>query len=325
MTRLEIETWLNSVPIYQVTDRQTKKGTVKPLQLSPDSTTMVCFYFVSKIMAEAHLTQFRQVSDDNVKITTVTLGSIYFSKLLAFQQQQQSQPQSPNNNPKEMENPEQQQQQQQQQQDIEYRLVPDPRDLIMARSLLEEDGDYTGDGDDEDDGYDNDTDGDNDESDNDDDINEKDDDNNALTVRPFERIYNDIPIFALASKKTKEYYMCLSSDNLLQLMMERDSDDDDHNDDDELDSELLSLSEVVERMQQPSTTIDYRQVRLIPPTPILITESSSSSSSSNYEEGGGDGGEEQDTTVISDSFLKQQLADPQSFVADTFFTPLFLE
>lgn len=205
------------------------------------------------------------------------------------QQQQQQREEEENNTP-----------------DIEYRLVPDPRDLIMARSLLEEEADYAGDGDDEDDGYD-------DSDDEDDKDDEDEDEEDALKARPFDAIYNEIPIFALATKE--KYYMCLSSDNLIQLMgdgdvdsdIEDDEEEEDDEDDNELDSELLSLSEVVERMQQPSTTIDYRKVLLIPPTPI---ESSN---------------EDDEPNVVSDSFLKQQLADPESFVADTFFTPLFLE
>lgn len=170
-------------------------------------------------------------------------------------------------------------------------MVPDPRDLTSARTVLsietpEEIIDSTGDN--------------------------NDDDDEKIMVEsldtPFASAYNEIPLFYVDNMPLSDHsedikkflnrmvssqYMFFSAQNMFQVLdkfQESGESLDDSND------ALCSLFDVVSMMEEPSTT-DFRNIVLVPPAPI--------------SEG-----------TVSDSVLAKQLEDPSSLISQSFFLPL---
>lgn len=130
----------------------------------------------------------------------------------------------------------------------------------------------------------------------------------------FSQPFNEIPLFYVdhmplekQSKQVQEFlnqmvstkYMFFSTQNMFQVLEEiqtlspqEETTSNNHNSDDA----LCSLYEVVAMMQEPSE-IDFRNLVLVPPTPI--------------EEG-----------TVSDAVLAKQLEDPSSLLSQTYFLPL---
>ena len=162
---------------------------------------------------------------------------------------------------------------------MEYRLVPDPRDLMSARTLLTLPDD-------------------NEAIDSADEI--------STSSLSFDELYNQIPLFGMdqsnprQSEKVKQFLdkmvsshsMCFSAHTMLQVL-------DDNTSSGDLEQELTSLHEVVQEMQEESQ-IDYRNVLLIPPAPIP-------------------------KGALSDAVLAKLLADPESYLSQIYFLPLFQE
>lgn len=163
------------------------------------------------------------------------------------------------------------------QDDVEYRLVPDARDLLAARSLLTIDID--------------------------------DDDSTltkAMTESPrFNALSNEIPLFCINNmpptgqnehvKKmlndmVSSNYMFFSSQNMLHSMKQIQGDEVSEN-------KLQSLHEVVSNMMSEESPVDFRNVVLVPPSPI--------------EDG-----------PVSEAVFREQLADPNSLIGAEFFQPL---
>jgi hypothetical protein len=173
-------------------------------------------------------------------------------------------------------------------QDVEYRLVPDARDMITARSMS---------------------------------TITTEDDLKGKTEPPtsrladamskstrFNAIYNEIPLFSIDNNApgatlspqqavnqkmlndlVSSHYMLFSSQNMLTFM--------EQGVDESSESELLSLHELVQLMGKESTT-DFRKIVLVPFTPIM------------------DG-------PVSDAVFQEQLQDRMSFIGGTFFHNLF--
>ena len=168
-------------------------------------------------------------------------------------------------------------------------MVPDPRDLTSARTVLsmetpeeiiESDGSSS---------------------------DEEMIDMESLNI-PFSSAYNEIPLFYVDNMPLSDHnedirkflnrmvsssYMFFSAQNMFQVLDKfKESGEalDNSND------ALCSLFDVVSMMEQPSTT-DFRNLVLIPPAPIT--------------EG-----------TVSDSVLAKQLEDPSSLISQSFFLPL---
>ena len=162
---------------------------------------------------------------------------------------------------------------------MEYRLVPDPRDLMSARTLL---------------------------SLPDEENPSADEISSSASSLSFEKLYNQIPLFAIdqsnprqsdkvnqfLNKMVSSHSMCFSAHTMLQVL-------DDNTSSGDLEQELTSLHEVVQEMQEESQ-IDYRNVLLIPPAPIP-------------------------KGALSDAVLAKLLADPESYLSQIYFLPLFQE
>lgn len=171
--------------------------------------------------------------------------------------------------------------------DVEYRLVPDPRDLISARTLLTLDPDESKVETIEDSAF---------------------VEKVMNSTSQFSKLYNGVPLFCvdnmpLANQKedvkrflnqmVSSSYMYFSSQNMFDVLDETKQQNGESEDD------LTSLQKLVEQMQTEST-VDFRNVVLVPPAPVT-------------------GG------PIPDSLLDQQLKDSESFIAKNFFLPLFYE
>jgi len=133
MSQEEIEEWLEHVPVFAVTDEQ-GQGVV----LRPDDDTSVFYFFMSPLMANATLNQLQESSNAeslDLRVSAFSLGKIWFNILNAEDKEvllkaPGSDEGSPSSN-------------------VEYRLVPDTRDLLGARMLLTmnpEDGEKLKDG-----------------------------------------------------------------------------------------------------------------------------------------------------------------------------------
>ena len=294
MSKDEISQWMNHIPVYAVTDM--KNDSTKAIQLNEKA---VVYFFMSPVVAEAHkrkleeaMTKKESGGDDGngggggdggeLTVSGMFLGKIWFDFL---------HPQS-------------------QEEDIEYRLVPDPRDLTSARTILsmespEYQEDLNSKGDDDRGGGDDD-DGDHENDDIDIDV---DFDWSDPTLTAFTQPYNEIPLFFIDSMpltdKNEEVmkvlnqmvsssYMFFSSQNMFRVLDKLQASGE------SLDSSndaLCSLYEVVKLMQDTST-VDFRNIVLIPPAPI--------------EDG-----------TVSDSVLAKQLEDPSSLLSQSFFLPLY--
>jgi len=120
MNREEIEAWLDHVPVFAVTD---DKG--QGVVLRPDSDTSVFYFFLSSTMANATLNQLKEsdAESTDLRVSAFSLGKVWFNILENDEDREVilkppgSDEGTPANN-------------------VEYRLVPDTRDLLGARMLL---------------------------------------------------------------------------------------------------------------------------------------------------------------------------------------------
>jgi len=121
MSQQEIEEWLEHIPVYAVTD-QSGAGVV----LKPENDTSVFYFFLNPLQANATLQQLTAANVDmDLKVSAFSLGKIWFS-LINGQSQKDVALKSPGSDDSEAEAA----------QTVEYRLVPDTRDLLGARMLL---------------------------------------------------------------------------------------------------------------------------------------------------------------------------------------------
>jgi hypothetical protein len=147
------------------------------------------------------------------------------------------------------------------------------------------------------------------------DIEESATDHDSLEIvesAAFELPYDDIPLFyidnmpladkgeeikQLLNQMVSSSYMFFSAQNMFRVLdkLKESGDSLEASND-----ALCSLHDVVDMMQQPSSTIDFRNILLIPPAPV--------------EQG-----------TISDAVLAKQLKDPSSLVSQSFFLPLLQE
>jgi len=123
MSQEEIEEWLGHIPVFAVTDKQ-GQGVV----LRPDNETSVFYFFMNPIMANATLQQLTSANSDlELQVSAFSLGKIWFQILKA----------SPDTPVKiKSPNAEESDETAELTQGVQYRLIPDTRDLMGARMLL---------------------------------------------------------------------------------------------------------------------------------------------------------------------------------------------
>lgn len=120
MTQEEVEDWLAHIPVYAVTD---DKGS--GIVLKPDDESSVFYFFMSPQMANATLNQLKGSNDDlELRISAFSLGKIWF-KVLKNDKDTPVQLKEPGSDGSSTTT-----------KGVEYRLVPDTRDLLGARMLL---------------------------------------------------------------------------------------------------------------------------------------------------------------------------------------------
>lgn len=124
MSNEEVEEWLTHIPVYAVTDSN-GAGVV----LKPDNQTSVFYFFMSSAMANATLQQLKGSNENlDLKVSPFSLGKIWFNVLRSDKKEVKLQ--VPGNVDSSAITSE----------SVEYRLVPDTRDLLGARMLLTMDG-----------------------------------------------------------------------------------------------------------------------------------------------------------------------------------------
>ncbi len=124
MTREEIEDWLGHIPVFAVTDSN-GAGVV----LKPDNDTSVMYFFFNPQMANATLSQLKSTNDSlGLKLSAFSLGKIWYKMINSDENEQEVKLKQPGADDSEAEVLTGA--------SIEYRLVPDTRDLLGARMLL---------------------------------------------------------------------------------------------------------------------------------------------------------------------------------------------
>jgi hypothetical protein len=119
MTEEEIEAWMEHIPVFAVTD-SSGAGVV----LKPDNASSVFYFFLNPMAANATLMQLKSANVDmDLKVSAFSLGKIWF-KLLNGDPDREVVLKSPGDD------------EEQSTTGVEYRLVPDTRDLLGARMLL---------------------------------------------------------------------------------------------------------------------------------------------------------------------------------------------
>jgi len=118
MTKKEIEEWMEHIPVFAVTD-QTGAGVV----LRPENDTSVFYFFLNPAQANATLDQLKSTNEEmNLKVSAFSLGKIWFDLL--------------NSDDKEVKLKSTVSDEEETTKGVQYRLVPDTRDLLGARMLL---------------------------------------------------------------------------------------------------------------------------------------------------------------------------------------------
>lgn len=116
----EVEEWLSHIPVFAVTD---SKGS--GVVLKPDNSTSVFYFFMSPMMANATLETLKASNEDmDLRISAFSLGKIWF-KILNSDADSEVMLKAPGSEGEG-----------QATKGVEYRLVPDTRDLMGARMLL---------------------------------------------------------------------------------------------------------------------------------------------------------------------------------------------
>ena len=122
MSEKEIEEWLSHIPVFAVTD---SKG--QGVVLRPDNDTSVFYFFMSPQMANATLQTLKGANEDmDLQISAMSLGKIWFNILNAGDDAavKLKAPNSGDDAEAMVTK------------GVQYRLVPDTRDLMGARMLL---------------------------------------------------------------------------------------------------------------------------------------------------------------------------------------------
>jgi len=121
MKQEEIEEWLEHIPVFMVTD---KNGSAIVMR---QNETSICYFFMSPVMANATLTQLQSSTDNlELQVSAFSLGRIWF-RILKANKTQEVQIKFPGASENE---------QQETIKGVDYRLIPDTRDLLGARMLL---------------------------------------------------------------------------------------------------------------------------------------------------------------------------------------------
>lgn len=249
MSQEEVEEWLGHIPVFAVTDSN-GAGVV----LRPDNDTSVFYFFMSPMMANATL-QTLKTSNENMdlRISAFSLGKIWF-KILNADKDTEVKLMAPGSEGEGEVT-----------KGVQYRLVPDTRDLMGARMLLTmdpEDGEKLKTG-----GS----------------LTAEDAQaaiKKAMTESPkFNNTFNEIPVFMIAQmrmQKQKEdgtadgdsqllpmYFSLQNMVGTWQQFMAQTPDATGV----EPAINLMDLHELVTKMQEESE-IDFRNVLLIPPVPM---------------------------------------------------------
>lgn len=121
MNQQEVEDWLEHIPVFAVTDSN-GAGVV----LKPDDDSSVFYFFLNPLAANATLTQLKSVNEEmDLKVSAFSLGKIWF-KLLNGDPDREVMLKKPGDDDEMTEAAK----------NVEYRLVPDTKDLLGARMLL---------------------------------------------------------------------------------------------------------------------------------------------------------------------------------------------
>ena len=122
MSQEEVEEWLAHIPVYAVTDSN-GSGVV----LKPDADSNVFYFFMNPMMANQTLTTLKSANEDlDLRVSAFSLGKIWF-RVLKNGDAAEVKLKKPGADDSEGESATS---------DVEYRLVPDTRDLLGARMLL---------------------------------------------------------------------------------------------------------------------------------------------------------------------------------------------
>lgn len=121
MTKEEIEDWLEHIPVFAVTDMN-GAGVV----LRPENDTSVFYFFLNPNQANATLTQLKTANAEmDLRVSAFSLGKIWFNLLQSDREVVlKSTEEGGETTTTTTTN------------SVEYRLVPDTRDLLGARMLL---------------------------------------------------------------------------------------------------------------------------------------------------------------------------------------------
>lgn len=121
MDQEEVEEWLAHIPVFAVTD-SSGNGIV----LKPDDGSSVFYFFMSAQMANATLTQLKDTNDDlDLRVSAFSLGKVWFKVLKSDEQKSVKIKEVKDDDSDSVVTDK-----------VEYRLVPDTRDLLGARMLL---------------------------------------------------------------------------------------------------------------------------------------------------------------------------------------------
>ena len=252
LSQEEIEEWLGHIPLFAVTDAN-GAGVV----LKPDNDTSVMYFFLSPQMANATLAQLKGTNDQlDLKISAFSLGKIWFKILNGDQSEiKLKQPGADDSEAETMSGGK-----------VEYRLVPDTRDLLGARMLLTmtpEDGEE---------------------------MKKAGEEmtpelaqkavEKAMTESPeFKENYNEIPVFLIAQMRMQKpaadgedaktilpmYFSLQTMVSTWQQFMGAQSDPELKNMEPAIN--VMNLHKLVDMMSKPSE-IDFRSCLLLPPVPI---------------------------------------------------------
>lgn len=247
MTQKEIEEWMEHIPVFAVTDSN-GAGVV----LRPENDTSVFYFFLNPLQANATLTQLKGANSEmDLKVSAFSLGKIWFD-LLNADKDKEVKLKNPSNDEESTTK------------GVEYRLVPDTRDLLGARMLLTmspEDGEKM-----------------------------KESGSmtpemaqaaikKAMTESPkFKETFNEIPVFTIAQMRMQKSAegdegepltllpMYFSLQNMVSTWQQFMSQAPEDVQGTEPAINLLSLHDLVEMMQKESE-IDFRHVVLVPIAP----------------------------------------------------------
>mmetsp|Transcript_7781 Transcript_7781/g.11126 ORF Transcript_7781/g.11126 Transcript_7781/m.11126 type:complete len:352 (+) Transcript_7781:178-1233(+) len=248
MSQEEVEEWLSHIPVFAVTDSN-GSGVV----LKPDNQTSVFYFFISPMMANATLNTLKSSNEDmDLRISAFSLGKIWYQILHADKEKEVMLKAPGAEGEGEAVK------------GVEYRLVPDTRDLMGARMLLTmdpEEGEKLKNG-----GS----------------LSAEDAQaaiKKAMTESPkFKNTFNEIPVFMIAQMRMQKQAekegeeavqllpMYFSLQNMVGTWQQFTSQMEDIKDVEPA-INLMDLNELVAKMQEESE-IDFRNVLLIPPVPM---------------------------------------------------------